>query len=103
MYSSRENATCTQEGASAPTPTKLTCEQCFTKFLKPDQINMAVHFLDETSARSLASLCTQFEKGFPNITEEVFRHVLVDEVEVEGSTVAKLIQCLKDFGIVFDT
>ena len=52
---------------------------------------------------SLASLCAQFEKGFPNITEEVFRHVLVDEVGVEGSTVAKLIQCLKDFGIVFDT
>src|SRR3954468_9107507 len=36
------NATCVQEGAAAAqtpvTPVKLTCEQCFTKFLSSEQI-----------------------------------------------------------------
>jgi hypothetical protein len=51
------NATCVQEGAvsaavAAAEPVKLTCEQCFTKFLNADQI-----FLLTRGSNDLAFLC----------------------------------------------
>src|SRR2546423_14021359 len=56
-----ENATCTQEGvvsaaAQTPvTPVKLTCEQCYTKFLSTAQITMLP---SDTAVNNLEELCT---------------------------------------------
>ena len=48
------NATCVQEGAAAAAqaqPVKLTCEQCFTKFLSSTQIGMLLGDVTSTCER----------------------------------------------------
>src|SRR6187200_3396639 len=63
-----ENATCTQEGvvsaAQTPvTPVKLTCEQCFTKFLTTAQITI---LLRVANVNTLGELCA----ALPTLTSE---------------------------------
>ncbi len=53
-----ENATCTQEGAAAAQahPVKLTCEQCYTKFLNAEQIRQLLQGIP-----TLEQFCTQLQ------------------------------------------
>jgi hypothetical protein len=94
-----ENATCVQEGAAVQqgnqtTPTKLTCEQCFTKFLKPGQITIVV-----SSEAGLADLCLSLEQG------RISETALIRQLNVAGvseTIQAQLIQCLIDAGLPFE-
>ena len=91
------NATCVQEGAAAATPVKLTCEQCFTKFLSSTQISLLLRAADVTS---LEQLCATL----PTITTALgLLDFLVFELGVSESAAIQLIQCLLDAGIVFPT
>src|SRR6187200_1048255 len=61
-----ENATCVQEGLAAAvqqgnqtTPVKLTCEECFTKFLSAEQISGLLLILGRLGVNSLPDLCAQ--------------------------------------------
>jgi hypothetical protein len=88
-----ENATCVQEGAVTTNvttpPVKLTCEQCITSLLTPEQISRL---------------------GMPSIvcgeasilTIERFEEALT-AAGVSASVQAQLIQCLLDAGITFAT
>jgi hypothetical protein len=88
-----ENATCTQEGAVSAaqtpvTPVKLTCEQCFTKFLNAEQI----------SEFTLPAACAELSL----FTTEGFQAVLL-KIGVSSSVSIQLIQCLIDAGVQFRT
>jgi hypothetical protein len=95
-----ENATCVQEGAAAAQaqaqPVKLTCEQCFTKFLSSSQISELV---TATEVTSLEQVCARL----PTITGIGLAEFLVGELGVSESTAFRLVQCLLDAGIVFST
>jgi hypothetical protein len=96
-----ENATCVQEGAAAiPTPVKLTCEQCFTKFLSSTGITI---LLASEGFTSLEQLCAVL----PTLTTEAeLLNFLVSnpaEFGLSESQAIQLIQCLKDAGVVFKT
>jgi len=95
------NATCVQEGAvtttstaTTPPPVKLTCEQCFTKFLNADQI-----FLLTRGSNDFALLCNTV---LPTLTAEQFQNLLL-EIRVSPTVAAQLIQCLIDAGVQFGT
>ena len=89
-----ENATCVQEGAAAtPTPGKLTCEQCFTKFLAPDQITGVLN------GRTPETACPVFRSGVV-LSESEFRNALGD-AKVDPTIANELIACLRDAGVVF--
>ena len=99
-----ENATCVQEGAAAtptaPKPVKLTCEQCFRKFLSSTGITI---LLGTEGVTSLEQLC---EQVLPIVTEAGLLHFLVSNVAEFGlseSQAIQLVQCLKDAGVVFKT
>ena len=97
-----ENATCVQEGAAAAqaqaqAQVKLTCEQCFTKFLNRAQIALLLEAADVTS---LAELCDRLSTL---ISEAGLVDFVVTQLGFSESAAAQLIQCLKDAGIVFDT
>jgi hypothetical protein len=93
-----ENATCVQEGAASAAqaqPVKLTCEQCFTKFLNADQISL---LLQEANVPTLKQLCAVL----PEIaTEADLLSFLVGGLGLSNPEAKQLIQCLKDAGIVF--
>jgi hypothetical protein len=97
------NATCVQEGAvaaavqqgSQTTPVKLTCEQCFTKFLNADQISLVI----QATGRSLT--LGQFCAILPKVASESGLIDLLEFIGVSPSVAKQLIQCLKDAGIVF--
>ena len=99
-----ENATCTQEGvvsaAQTPvTPVKLTCEQCFTKFLTTAQITILLRAAD---VNTLGELCA----ALPTLTSEAgLVDFLVHEspIKLSESAAAQLIQCLIDAGVQFST
>ena len=95
-----ENATCVQEGAvsaaaaaAAQTPVKLTCEQCFTKFLTPDQITGVLN------GRTPETACPVFRSGVV-LSESEFRNALGD-AKVDPTIANELIACLRDAGVVF--
>ena len=100
------NATCVQEGAVATTststpvtPVKLTCEQCFTKFLSSTQISGLLRVFGDNS---LPDLCARLSNGLlPPEFFAILREVLVKELGETGA--AQLIQCLIDAGIAFPT
>jgi hypothetical protein len=105
-----ENATCVQEGAavaavqqgSQTTPVKLTCEECFTKFLNADQISGLLQILRVEGVNSLPDLCAQLSSGPRSLdVAEVLQDVLIRFLGETGA--AQLIQCLMDAGIVFPT
>jgi hypothetical protein len=50
-----ENATCVEEGAVAQAQVKLTCEQCFTKFLSSTQISGLFNFAVVTTLEQLCA------------------------------------------------
>jgi hypothetical protein len=100
-----ENATCVQEGAVAtttattPPPVKLTCEQCFMKFLSSTQISLLIQSLGLVEINSLPDLCAQLSSG-PSL--ELTELLQIFLVRTLGPTeAAQLIQCLIDAGIVF--
>ena len=101
------NATCVQEGAvaaavqqgSQTTPVKLTCEQCFTKFLSSEQISGLLRALEVFGVNSLADLCEQLSSGSNPELPEFLQDLLVRALGETGA--AQLIQCLIDAGIVF--
>jgi len=89
-----ENATCVQEGLAATTttttPVKLTCEECFRKFLSADQLSRLLELL---GVNSLPDLCAQLSSGSnPELAAFVHEFLLRSP---------GLIQCLIDAGIVF--
>ena len=93
-----ENATCVQEGAvttnaTTQTPVKLTCEQCFTKFLTPDQITGVLN------GRTPETACPVFRSGVV-LSESEFRNALGD-AKVDPTIANELIACLRDAGVVF--
>jgi hypothetical protein len=101
MYTPSNNATCVEEGsaAAAQAPIKLTCEQCFTKFLKPEQTGSFVAKLD---LRSLAVLCEEFQLG--RLSERQVIQTLSENVQggpVNPTIINELIVCLKNAGIHF--
>jgi hypothetical protein len=95
-----ENATCVQEGARAaatpiPTPVKNTaCEQCFTKFLNPEQRSVLLKIEEVTSLRELC------EDVLPFVSAADFQSFLAEQIANE-SIAAKIIQCLLDAGVQF--
>jgi hypothetical protein len=98
-----DNATCVQEGAVAstststtPTPAKLTCEQCFTKFLNAQQRELVTRGNSELFCATLSTRPLPLEE---------FERVLTQVAEITGQSIdqAGLIQCLRDAGIVFST
>jgi hypothetical protein len=95
------DASCVSEGAAAAVvPTKLTCEQCFTKFLTPDQISDVIDNLKIKDVTTLADLCA-FLQG--NITDEETLLLAAINAGIPLTTAKELTQCLKDAGIVFTT
>jgi hypothetical protein len=96
-----ENATCVQEGIAAVTPPpvkKLTCEQCFIKFLTSTQITRILTAV--LGVTTLEQLCAVL----PTLTSEAeFVSFLVEELRLSESAAMQLVQCLKDAGIVFPT
>jgi hypothetical protein len=92
------NATCVQEGVVTPTtPVKLTCEQCFTKFLSSTQIFL---LLQEANVPTLERLCAVL----PEIaTAADLLSFLVGGLKLSNSEAIQLVQCLLDAGIVFPT
>jgi hypothetical protein len=93
-----ENATCVQEGAvsaaaAAQTPVKLTCEQCFTKFLTPGQITGVLN------GRTPETACPVFRSGVV-LSESEFRNALGD-AKVDPTIANELIACFRDAGVVF--
>jgi hypothetical protein len=103
-----ENATCVQEGAAAVTPTtppvKLTCEECFRKFLSADQLT---RLLTAALVNSPERLCARL----PTISEADLHNFLVRPVGPLGggglglseSAADQLIRCLHDAGVQFGT
>jgi hypothetical protein len=97
-----ENATCVQEGAVAAavqqgnqtTPVKLTCAECFRKFLTADQITIVV-----SSQANPEQLCTGL--GPDGISETVLINQL-NLAKVSETIQAQLIQCLIDAGVPFE-
>ena len=95
-----ENATCVQEGLAAvqqgnqTTPVKLTCEQCFTSLLTPDQITIVV-----SSEPGLAGLCLSLEQG--QISETALIRQL-NVAKVSETIQAQLIECLINAGLPFE-
>jgi len=95
-----ENATCVQEGVAAvqqgnqTTPVKLTCEQCFTSLLTPDQITIVV-----SSEPGLAGLCLSLEQG--QISETALIRQL-NVAKVSETIQAQLIECLINAGLPFE-
>jgi hypothetical protein len=92
-----ENAACTQEGAAVPTAVKKTCEQCFTKFLTPKELQVLL-FAFDVRVRDLTDMCAQLQSGQldPGDVISVLRKIGVDQPRLND-----LIACLKDAGIVF--
>ena len=97
-----ENATCVQEGVVAAQaqvnktqPVKLTCEQCFTKFLTTSSQMAALRlfFLRNT----LEEMCALIPVS---VTEADFQRFLAQLTGSE-STAAQIIQCLIDAGVQF--
>jgi hypothetical protein len=88
-----ENATCVQEGVgtTTTTPTKLTCQECLTKFLNAEQIFLVTQ-------GNLEQFCATSPRGEPELQQ-----ILTDVAERTGQPIdqAGLIQCLKNAGIVF--
>ena len=78
------------------TPVKLTCEQCFTKFLTSTQISA---LLRELAVTSFTDLCPRLSE----ISISILQSVLRDIEGVSESTIAQLIQCLLDAGVQFGT
>jgi hypothetical protein len=95
-----ENATCVQEGAAAAvvTPVKLTCEQCFTKFLNAEQRSF---LLREANVPTLEQLCAIL----PTLTTAVglIDFLVNSPIGLSESAAIQLVQCLLDAGIVFPT
>jgi hypothetical protein len=91
-----ENATCVQEAAAAAqAQVKLTCEQCFTKFLTTAQISKLLSLSPEFT--TLEQLCGLL----PEVRVVDLQLALG---RIGGSSVAaQLIQCLLNAGIVFST
>jgi hypothetical protein len=99
-----ENATCVSEGAAVTSPTttttttapvKLTCEQCFTKFLSSEQISGLLRALEVFGVNSLADLCEQLSSG----SNPELAGLLQDLLIRLGAD--QLIQCLIDAGVQF--
>jgi hypothetical protein len=86
-----ENATCVQEGTATPAPIKLTCAQCFTKFLTSGQLALFIGRLDDFP-HTLETICSFA------FTENEFRIALEG---VNPTVQDELKACLLKAGIVF--
>jgi hypothetical protein len=93
-----ENATCVQEGAAAAqTPSvKLTCEQCFAKFLSSTQIGF---LLQEANVPTLGEVCALLS----TVSAADLLSFLVGGLKLSESEAIQLINCLLDAGVVFGT
>jgi hypothetical protein len=98
-----EKATCVQEGASAvttnaatPTPAKLTCEECLTKFLNAEQRRLV-------TGGNLEQFCAGLSNAAPIL--EDFERLLTRVAEITEVPIdqAALIQCLQNAAIFYIT
>jgi hypothetical protein len=89
------NATCTQEGvrSAAAAPIKLTCEECFRKFLTPEQLQSFLFNVFPGVGLPLEQVCA--EKA---LTERDVRTFLLGIVDL--TTTNNLIACLKQAGFL---
>jgi hypothetical protein len=99
------NATCVEEGvvsvAAAQAPVKLTCEQCFTKFLNDPQISSVISSIRSLTGADITSLPELCDILFSaEISEKQFRDVLGD-AKVDQTIANELIACLLKAGVVF--
>jgi hypothetical protein len=96
-----ENATCVQEGAvttttaTTPPPVKLTCDECFRKFLNADQIRILT-----MGTNDFTFLCQRITGG---TAEELQRALVSPVIGLSESAAAQIIQCLIDAGVQFGT
>jgi hypothetical protein len=96
------DSACSEEGVTSAItaagnntiPVKLSCEQCFTKFLSGKQIT---DILTHTGSTSLAQLCASFPG---DITLDEFARVLRD-AGVDNLVIVRLIECMLNAGVVF--
>ncbi len=94
------NATCVQEGAvttttaTTPPPVKLTCDECFRKFLNADQIRILT-----LGTNDFTFVCQRITFG----TADELQRALESPVIGLSESAAKLIQCLIDAGVQFGT
>ena len=90
------NANTLTQTQTPVTPVKLTCEQCFKKFLSSTQITLLLSAAGRLT--SLEQLCAVL----PTLTSEAgLESFLVNRLRVSESAAAQLIQCLKDAGVQF--
>ena len=75
-------------------PVKLSCEQCFTKFLSGKQITDILTHIGSTSP---AQLCAIFPG---DITIDEFARVLRD-AGLDSLVIVRLIECMLNAGVVF--
>jgi hypothetical protein len=75
-------------------PVKLTCEQCFTKFLSSTQISLLLRAADVTT---LEQLCATL----PTLTTAFGLEDFLHQLGLSESAAIQLVQCLLDAGIVF--
>jgi|tagenome__1003787_1003787.scaffolds.fasta_scaffold16274396_1 hypothetical protein len=78
-------------------PTPLTCEQCFTTILTPEQLNAYVNCLNP--GVTIADFCGGLQQR-NEMTEAIFRSFL-SYTGIPYDTANQLVQCLKNAGIVF--
>jgi hypothetical protein len=98
-----DNATCSQEGAvsaaaaaaAAQTPIKLTCEQCFTKFLTSDQLKAV---LASFLGRNLENTCIS-----TTISNLDLLLSSLNAARVSEDVQLQLIRCLVNSGIPIAT
>jgi hypothetical protein len=96
-----DNATCVQEGAvaaaaaAAQTPIKLTCAECFTKFLTPGQLTAV---LASFLGRNLENTCLSTTISNLDLLISSFNAARVSE-DVQ----LQLIRCLVNSGIPIAT
>ena len=73
---------------------KLTCEQCFTKFLTADQLN-----LFQLTYGKIADVCSRLLT--PGMHSESIAISQLQQLGVPLTMANELIACLKDAGVVF--
>ena len=87
-----------QQATAQAQPVKLTCEQCFTKFLSSTQLSA---LLIAAEVNSPEQLCATLSR----ITQADFVDFLITELvpAVPPLAALQLLQCLIDAGVQFST
>jgi len=83
--------------------TEATCEECFERFLTPDQIFAYLRAVNPSSPPTFNEYCNTVGPGGFAIDESEFRSNLAGAADVEVENIDALIACLANLGIQFIT